>query len=549
MDRLKELLEKGYFPIQLPPGFSSTGYANNYKKFEMVWEEKKAPSTRVEKFSVARSSYYRRITSIVNPISYFLLAKAIDKYWPKIEEHYKKSEISLSIPSISPEIRAIKIKKFSDLYEAKIIKSTGYRFVLITDISSFFPNIYTHTIPWALHSKADAKKNKTKKNDTFFGNLLDSRSMGIQDWQTIGLPIGPDTSHIIAEIIGVAIDVQVKDTLKDWPNGFRYVDDFYFFFDTREDAEKTLAVLIKAIGNFELQINASKTRIIEVKELVEESWKYSLKKLIFSSERKKQRDDIHNYFELLFSLEKKFLDESLIKYGLKQISSYIIKKDNWDIFEAYLLKCGYSFPNTLQLITNILSTYHHYNYELNIKAITRFCNNLLKVHAISDHHGEVSWLLWLCKELSLKVKKDTLLEIERMNNSVCTLISLDLFYSGILKNNFNKEYLHQFVNKESLYTSDWLLSYEAGRRGWLGNSNFDYIKNDEFYSKLFEEKIGFYDDTMRCNPIFNFKDSELNIFNLFNSDDRIERYFDFDEVDEEYFDALENNEFFEDIDF
>lgn len=544
MDKLKELLEKGFFPVQLPPGFTSKSYAAQYKKYKGAWESKKAPSTRAEKFSVARSSYYRRVTSIVNPISFFLLSKEIDKFWPRIQKHYKKSKISLSHPQIEPNLRAIKISKFSELYEAKVTRSTGYRYVLITDISGFFPSIYTHTIPWALHSKAVAKKNKAK-NDTYFGNILDSRSMGVQDWQTVGLPIGPDTSHIIAEIIGVAIDLQIKEALGEWPSGFRYVDDFYLFFDTREEAEIALAELTKAISNFELQINPSKTRIMEVKGLVEESWKYSLKKLSISSERRAQRDDIHNYFEALFSLESRFSDESLIKYGLKQISSHIIKLSNWDVFEAYLLKCGFSFPNTLQVIANILSTYHYHGYKLNVKAIERFCNNLIKVHAISDHHSEVSWLLWICKELGLNLKRDVVREIEGMSSSVCALISLDLFHSGVIKTNLRVDYLKQFSNKDALFSSDWMLSYEAGRRGWLKNANHDYIADDEFFGELLKENVSFYDESKKCHPIFEFKEGgqegiDLEVF--FDRNDRIEDHFDFDDMDEEYFDSSDDDD-------
>lgn len=545
MDKLKALLDKGFFPIQLPPGFTSKSYADKYKKYKGVWESKKVPSTRAEKFSVARSSYYRRVTSIVNPISFFLLSKEIDKFWPKIQKHYSKSKISLSRPQIDPELRAIKISKFSDLYEAKVTKSTGYRYVLITDISSFFPSVYTHTIPWALHTKAVAKQHKEKKTDIYFGNILDSKSMGVQDWQTVGLPIGPDTSHIIAEIIGVAIDLQLKEALGKWPSGFRYVDDFYLFFDTREEAEIALAELTKAISNFELQINPSKTRIIEVKGLVEESWKYSLKKLVISPEKRIQRDDIHNYFEVLFSLEGKFSDESLIKYGLKQISSQIIKITNWDVFEAYLLKCGFSFPNTLQVITNILSTYHHHGYKLNLKAIERFCNTLTKIHAISDHHSEVSWLLWICKELGLNLQKNVVREIEGMSSSVCVLICLDLFHSGVFKTNFRESYLKEFSNRESLYSSNWLISYEAGRRGWLKNSNFDYIVNDEFFGELHKEGVSFYDEAIKCDPIFKFKEGvheDIDLGTFFDRNGRIDDHFDFDDLDEEYFDSSQDEE-------
>jgi hypothetical protein len=43
--------------------------------------------------------------------------------------------------------------------------------------------------------------------------------------QQMRLPIGPDTSHILAEIIGVAIDLELQSQLGAWPPGFRYVDD------------------------------------------------------------------------------------------------------------------------------------------------------------------------------------------------------------------------------------------------------------------------------------------------------------------------------------
>lgn len=342
--QLLDLLSRGYFPIQLPVGFSTKQMADNIGALTAAWDEalerKKPIVSQAERFSVARSSYSRRTTSIPNPVNFYGLAKEICQYWPQIQEHFNKSEISRSIPAAGGALRAIELTKFTDLYEERVCRSAGARYALVTDISSYFPTIYTHTIPWALHSKTEAKANRAKSPE-FFGNILDHRCMGTQDGQTIGLPIGPDTSHIIAEMIGVSIDESIRIALGGWPKGFRYVDDFTFFFNTREDAERALAVIIKCVSAFELQINASKTKIVEVRELVQESWKYSLKKLKVSAKRRQQKDDIHHYFEVLFSLEARFKDESLVKYGLKQLSSTIIKKSNWPIAEAYLLKCGY----------------------------------------------------------------------------------------------------------------------------------------------------------------------------------------------------------------
>src|SRR3990167_6491089 len=148
---LEDLLSKGHFPVQLPTGFSTKPLAENLDKFRASWDEelkKKTVLSLGERFSVARSSYSRRITSIVNPVSFYALARDICEYWPQIQEHYSKSTISRSIPGTGGGLRAIELTKFSDLYEERVRQSAGARYALITDISSYFPTVYTHTIPW-----------------------------------------------------------------------------------------------------------------------------------------------------------------------------------------------------------------------------------------------------------------------------------------------------------------------------------------------------------------------------------------------------------------
>lgn len=540
---LTKLLSRGYLPIQLPPGFTSETFASKLSDFQEKWDkvpDKEIPLTQPERFSVPRSSYYRRNTAIVNPIGFYFLAREIAAHWPKIEAHYKQSSLSRSKPSFEGSLRAIQLRKFSELYEEKVISAAGYQYALVTDITGFFPTIYTHTIPWAAHGKSIAKRNRSRKKNGLFGNLLDGKCMLLQDGQTIGLPIGPDTSHILAELIGVSIDLRLKKELGGWPAGFRYVDDFFLFFNSRNDAERGLAAVVKAVSSFELQINPAKTRIIEVKDLVEESWKYAVKRLKIAASRKRQRDDIHHYFEVLFSLEKKFKDESLIKYGLKQISSTIIKKSNWQIFEAYLLKCGYGFPNTIQVIAQILSTYNHHGYALNLEAIKRFCNNLITSAAATDHHGEVAWLLWICKELRIELETKAATEVERMASPVCSLILLDLHNNGLVKQTPKTGLLTTYAQENALIGPDWLFSYEAGRRNWLGLNETAYIDDHKFFGPLKAAGVVFYDTSKRCTPIFDFKhkpapDEEFDFD--FDTDDEIEDEFEFDKFDEEYFDS------------
>lgn len=547
MNVLKKLLSKGFFPIQLPPNFTSSSFgekheeirngiskivkANNRKNPQKEW-------AKIDKYSVCRSSFYRRATSILNPINYFVLAQLISDNWSEIDKFYEKSTLSLSKPSLDEEsLRAISITKFNQLYERKIIDSAGYKYALVTDISSYFPSIYTHSIPWALDGKDKAKDNFKNKRKGL-GDKIDEYCRNIQDGQTIGLPIGSDTSHIISEIIGTAIDCELNEKMNVAIKGFRYVDDFFLFFENRTDAEKALATLITIISNYELEINASKTKIIETKDLIEESWRYSLKKISISHKIKKQRNDMHNYFSSVFSLERKYKDESIAKYALKQLSSNIIKKDNWDVMESYLLKMAYAFPNTIEIVSRFLVTYNHYDYNININNIKIFIDSLIAEHSNASHHNEVCWLLWLSKELKIELSVDNVNRVFDMDSNACILILLDLVSQGLVKRNYIPENkLNKYMSSESLVESSWLVSYEGGKRLWLGNNDFSFIESRKEFKLLLDEGVSFYDDKAIPPMLFNIKrENYEEFFDIFNSDDDIADGFEFDDLDDEYFD-------------
>jgi hypothetical protein len=100
---------------------------------------------------------------------------------------------------------------FDAIPVARARSRTASRYLLATDLSQFYPSIYTHSIPWALHTKSVAK---AKPNDySLLGNVLDLAMRNGQDKQTIGIPIGPDTSLVIAEAILSSVDVQLKGAI------------------------------------------------------------------------------------------------------------------------------------------------------------------------------------------------------------------------------------------------------------------------------------------------------------------------------------------------
>ena len=475
-DRLSVLLGKGYFPKELPPPFNTASFASEIGAVEPLWAAHEAglsqqqkrsypPVSRYARFDMARKGHSRRMLAVPNPVNQFLLTKVIAERQGEFETLFASSRISLTPATIrSDGTRAVPMEKLSVLSEKRIQAYATARAILQTDVLSFYHAIYTHSIPWALHSKRVAKKNRSTTDPAIFGNMIDALMRSSQDGQTIGIPVGPDTSRIISEIILCAVEEQIgKSNFATLSAGYRYMDDFFLCFSSHVDAEAFLASLREAILGFDLQLNASKTRIIDALEFNEERWPSDITQLQIRSEAKNQRRDLMRYFTESIRLAKSWPDESIASFSIRKSSRVLVERTNWDIYEPFLLRTARGNSNCLDSVVKILCTYAAAGYPIGSR-VKAFAEAMIEEHAPYNHHYEVAWTLWLCRSLSIKLGERATRLAARVENSVCGCLFLMMRSRSLLTGRGNISEWTGTVTSEDLQGEHWMLIYEAGTR-------------------------------------------------------------------------------------
>jgi hypothetical protein len=207
-----------------------------------------------------------------------------------------------------------------------------------------------------------------------------------------------------------------------------------------------------------------------------------------------------------------------------------------------------AYPNTLQTVARIFSTYARVGYPINKIRLERMINAVIQRHAPLGHHSEVAWALWICKDIEIKPSIENIDLLSEIHSSICALMLLDLFQSGKLSKAPKLNYWKQFENVEALHGDLWLLSYEAGSRGWA-NFTETHILADKYFNLFKAQGINFYNPNATLQPIFHVKTSALEIHNiyeiadLFDKED-IDDLIEYEESDGGYEGVIfENNEF------
>ena len=140
------------------------------------------------------------------------------------------------------------------------------------DLQSCFDSIYTHTISWATAGGADKVKVLPGYHGSWVGDSFDNLMQSINARETNGIIIGPEFSRIFAEIILQYIDQKVEHELLDDEKKlrhksnyecYRYVDDYFLFYNEEKVRELFMESLTKWLKEFKLQISPSKTEEFE----------------------------------------------------------------------------------------------------------------------------------------------------------------------------------------------------------------------------------------------------------------------------------------------
>lgn len=156
------------------------------------------------------------------------------------------------------------IYKFYDDYRWQRAEKK-FSHLMKLDIQSCFDSIYTHSIAWAIGGGKQIYKENFKCSDVSFAFKWDKLMQKMNYNETNGIVIGPEFSRLFAEVIFQKIDCNIDKCLSikwHWGSDFvcyRYVDDYFFFYNDEECKKDALSLFIENLKEYKLRISEEKS--------------------------------------------------------------------------------------------------------------------------------------------------------------------------------------------------------------------------------------------------------------------------------------------------
>ena len=219
--------------------------------------------------------YAWRPFQLIHPALYISLVHEIteEKNWELIQKRFKQFKENSHITCTSIPMTSLQKKKdkpeqiwswWEKVEQQSIEMSLDYEYLTNIDISNCYGSIYTHSIPWAIHEKKEAKKHR--QSNPLIGNVIDKHLQQISYGQTNGIPQGSVLMDFIAEMVLGYIDCELTKAIekvkikRECYDIIRYRDDYRIFTNSLSNGEQIVKLISEVLIDFGMALNPNKTK-------------------------------------------------------------------------------------------------------------------------------------------------------------------------------------------------------------------------------------------------------------------------------------------------
>ena len=522
------LVRTAYFPRELPPSFTTRYFAaycgkDSMRIFANAGNLAKL-NTLYDTFTMPRSRNKRRNLAIVHPLGQLAVSAVIAQNKSKIAKLISSDDASLyRVRENKAESLAFEGLDFERWRKNKSILYSEHPVVLKADISRFFYTLYTHSIPWAVFGKERAKKLYFSKNKAFpkhWSNQLDKALQSCQSRETFGIPVGPDTSRIVAELLlsGIAKELRFPKNVTT-VNCLRLVDDLLVGFENAEEAKGLLGDLRSKFWAYNLQLNEEKTAIIDSRLEFAPAWEHELDDVsVQKSDFVSQRTQIARLLDSALAVAATHNDSSAAKFAASRIVRCKLFNENFPLALDSMFRLARDYSDcTGQLAEFLINSSDNVKKLHLVGRVERGLKKLTAFHSKRNHDFEVVWCLLASSPFGIKWG---IADITISNGlpQPTTLAMLGLMNERDLLN-FKFSSLNWKAKLKALgpMSNYWLPYYEAVRRKWTADKGMlAQVNSNIIFQEMLSEKVTFLEDSILKATKLNLKKRSFKFTNKSN---------------------------------
>jgi hypothetical protein len=275
-----------------------------------------------------------------------------------------------------------------------------------------------------------------------------------QDRQSVGIPVGPDSSLVLAEIVLARVDQLLAS--QGVTNGFRIIDDYEIGTRTLGDAERVISLLQESLSEYELHLNGAKTAIRDLPMPYESLWSAPITAFSLPARPSSHSRCIIEFFDRVFEQAQLHPEDPVVSFSIRRAAHLTLDPSARQCYEQILLQCSLVEPASLRYIIPELARLSAAGFGLDVARLEEVLNGTIIRHAPLGHGSEVAWAITGMMQANRSLTREAADAASKMVDPVVALCVLDAGRRGLIGGAPTFPLFAACMTTDELFGKQWL---------------------------------------------------------------------------------------------
>jgi hypothetical protein len=320
--------------------------------------------------------------------------------------------------------------------------------------------------------------------------MLDKLVRNCNQQQTVGIPIGPDTSRIISELILSRVDAELTSVGSGLasPQIYHNIDDYQIGCMGLGESEDAQSRFVRTISRYELRLNDFKTSVDHGLSFAPSNFQRHFDYL----GQQRGRNFVEHFFEILYAQVPLHPNTNVLGYAIKRFARNLARNEERGLVREYLQRLIFAAPHQARwILPLLLGIYRAEGLNAEVRRIIAWG---IETCVRRNDVGSLLWFLYAAIFLGIRLASALCNLCLGMSNELVDLVLFHGRNAGLFS--FDLSEMRSRYQSNDFASSAWLPIYEVERRGWDTSPSFSKIgaadDADNLYQHLSNQGVEFY---------------------------------------------------------
>ena len=171
------------------------------------------------------------------------------------------------------------------------------------------------------------------------------------------------------------------------------------------------------------------------------------------------KEKANQFIDSVFRNANTQKDDAVLKHAIRKLDEKNFWQRRWDLLEPFLAQAAINFSHSIDYVARVVAWRNRRFNDCDLNLWGEVITKQIAEHAKKGHDSDVCWMLWLARELSIRIDRDIVDIVMTRCGPLSLTLAASLREKGLIQRPYGARHFKDAIGTDAMTNEHWLFAF------------------------------------------------------------------------------------------